>query len=508
MSLTQETFTTLEQEINTKWPTAKYLASDRDIVSVFDFSNRLVRSNPISGTNGRREEFRKELMLEVQPLLGEEIAQSVYEQLKTNHSISTAQHFTPISSPFTLNPTLQRSLAYYQRNEIDRKNIIVLACAGISFANHYIPRSYFFHTASENEVFELQLPFFGRAIDPYPVISKSAYTNESRDQIEKRLRRYQSEKQIKKNEFEKIQQLLQTIFSDEILKQTTFIDQITIQNYHIWRTIFSHHASEMPNLVFLSQERVAAKLLKNYHLYPDSILNKMMFNSDYHKLMLEYFNNITCAFSIERKYGTFLFWGMKKDTTQRLQLFPKNGKLVSFDESIAIDITPEAIGQALENGDLVPGVLLTFLVISFYYGLFISGGLLQPWYLSEAKSAYIKMLTQLGEEDELAYCQGVFTNDSVVTRPSIAFLQGPQNQRIPATGLDMILYGNEQSWPSIIESLKHTMYNELMYRAYPDIYKSYVQDENKSEELLAITEQEVEQFTGIDKKIPAWGVLD
>jgi hypothetical protein len=506
-SLTPALFEQLEQEIAKHWPTWKYLPENKDTLSVYDYAGSRIRSNPVIETSSRRKEFCEEIAMEVKRLFGESTAKSVSEQLKTNHSISTAQHYTPISSPKTLNPTIQTNLAYFGQNTPEKKHIIVLACAGISFTNHWNPRSYTFHTLTENGIVELQLPFFGRAMDPNPIISAPAYTKDSLKHMQKRIHHFQSERLLKKREVKQLQQVLDIIFSEEVLKQKDFVDQLSIQNYHIWNTLFSIYKNN-PSLIFLSQERIALALLKKYHLHTKTILHHILFDTTYHDLLLKYFNNILCAFSLEKKYGTFLFWGVSKNSTQRIQLFPKNGRLVSNDKTFSLDLTPQALQKAIEAEIVIPSVMLTFLVLSLYYGLFLSGGLDQPWYLSEIKDAYIKMLTDLKENQELRYISEIIPNDSVITRASLAFLEDTNSNRIPASGLDLILYQKKDTWPNIIEASKHVVYKELLYRIYPELYKDYCENENKKEILLAITEQEIEKFTGIDKKIPAWVTLE
>lgn len=505
--ITDQQFTKMEEEIYTYWPTAKHLPKNSNTLSVSDYEESLIRSNPVEKTQFRRDEFRTYFRNKVEALLGIEVANSVYRQLATNHSIATAQHYTTLS-PKTLNPTLQTSLAYFNRTEPERENLIVLGCSGISFNNHWYPRGYLFHALIDERIVEHPFAFFGRAYDADPVISAPPFDMEVKKAMTKLLVHYRSEKQIKKREFNKIGQFMEEIlFTPEILSQHHYVDQVSITNFHLWKQIFSSYQGHVPNLIFISQEQLAAELICAYHITSNTILNKFIFNKTWHDLIYKYFNNIMCAFSVERKYGTFLFWGVSKNGKSRVQLFMKNGALSSEDGEYVFAMTPETISMALQNGQLTPSTMLTFIVLSLYYGFFLTGGLDQPTYLTQTKQAYLKLLTDLSMHEEIENCEPIVTDDIVFTRPSLAFLQGPNEQRVPASALDMLLYDAQKAWPMIMEIAKTLPLKKLIYRLYPELYRDYCNHPGKDNELLSINERDIENYTGIDKKIPPIATL-
>jgi hypothetical protein len=501
-NITTEQFAKMEHEISHYWPTAGHLPKDKATVPFFEYAQRLVRKNPVTKTDHRRDEFRTFLKEKVEKLLGKEVAESVYTQLATNHSVATAQHYTPLS-PKTLNPTLQMSLAYFGRTEKDRENLIILGCSGISFNNHWGPRGYTFHSLVDTTIVENQLNFFGRAADAEPVISADPYSTQLQKSMHKTLLHYRSEKLIKKRELNKIKQFIdEIVFTPHVLSQKKFVDQISIVNFHLWKKIFEGYEGTVPNLVFLSQEKIAAELLNTFHIHTDTLLNKVMFDKKWHELIYKYFNNIMCAFSVERKYGTFLFWATPKNTKDRIQLFAKDGVLVSQDNSIQIPMTPNDISKALANEELVPSTMMTFLVLGMYYGFFLTGGLDQPTYLTQTKAAYISLLKELGLTEEIENITPIVSNDIVLTRATLAFLGGPEGQRVPASGLDMWLHTNAQSWLNLIEVSKQVTFQDLLYRLYPELYRDYCEHTNKDKLLLEITERDIEKYEKLDEKIP------
>jgi hypothetical protein len=213
-----------------------------------------------------------------------------------------------------------------------------------------------------------------------------------------------------------------------------------------------------------------------------------------------------CAFSVKRNYGTYLFWATPKNTTDRVQLFEKDGALVSPNGKIKIELTSESISKALENEDITPSTMLTFLVLSLYYGFALTGGLDQPTYLEQTKEAYLAMLSELELTEEVENVKQVVANDMILTRPTIAFLDGPHDQRTHASGLDLLVNGSRDSWQTIIDASKTITFQDILYRLYPELYRDYCKHE-KDPELMKITERQIERYTGTDKKIPAWNTL-
>jgi hypothetical protein len=507
VQLTTEQFTRLEQEINKNWITAPVLPPDIDKVSVFESAEQQIRTSPHIVIRRRQNEFRSLLQKNVRLLLGEDVAASVAKQLETNHSIATAQHSTPLA-PNTLNCTLFNALAYFGRAEADRQNIIVLGCAGVSISNPWYARGHIFHALINDEFIENQLNFFGRAMDSVPVISAPALTKETQKAMTKAVLNDRSHQLVKKREFNKLLQFLEDIaFTKSVLEKRTYIDQLTVMNFHHWKKIFSYYEGNVPNLVFLSQEKIAIELILEHHLGKKTLIHEFIFNKEWHELLYKYFNNIICAFSVEKQYGTFLFWAISKETKSRTQLFMKDGVLSSLDGSYTLEVTPENIRNALIHGEILPSVMLTFVILSLYYGYYLVGGPLQPAYLTAIKNAYVNMMQDLNISEEQQIAKQIITNDATLPRPAMVFLDGPNDQRIPASGLDLYLYGGADSWTKLMEAMKNVTFKEAYYRIYPTIYKNLCKNPDKFEDLLSITERDIEKLKGLDKKIPAWAVL-
>ncbi len=101
------------------WPTAKRLPKNAETLSIFDRTKSFLHT-PLHPTNKKRqEEFLVVLEKEITQLLGNEVAKSVTRQLQKNQSFSTAQHFSSIVHPRTLNATLQSALPFFEADPKD-----------------------------------------------------------------------------------------------------------------------------------------------------------------------------------------------------------------------------------------------------------------------------------------------------------------------------------------------------------------------------------------------------
>lgn len=504
-SLTQEEFDRIESEIYRLWPTAAQLPKDKDTVSLYEYAKRTVRANKTKATEERREEFRTYFAEKVTGLLGEKVGKSVFNQLKTNHSVATAHHFCPLN-PKVLAPTFQSALPGFGSTEPEHENVIVLACAGISFNNPWGARGYQFHLTDESGVTEHSLNYFGRSVDADPVMYAKPFGAESKKAFEKTLLHLRSSKQIHKREFNRLWELTQNLlFTPEILSQKNYLDQITLTNFKLWEQIFAEYPGSKPNLVFLSQEKVAIELMVKHHIFSDSFVNSYLFDPVWHKLAYKHFSGIDCAFDIEKWQGTFLFWGVENGGKKRTQLFLRDGDLSSLSGRLRIPLNPESIASGLREGRLIPSVMLTFLVLSMYYGLFLSGGLDQPHYLTEIKAAHLKLLAELNMHEEIVSCKNVVPNDFVISRPTLLFLEHAGTYT-PATSLDLLVYDKQKPFNQIIESSKHIPFAQFLYRLYPELYTDYCKSEALKKPLTA-TVADFEAFTGIAAKIPPWAQI-
>ncbi len=185
-----------------------------------------------------------------------------------------------------------------------------------------------------------------------------------------------------------------------------------------------------------------------------------------------------------------MFWALPQGAKYRQQLWLEGNELVSTDGTFRLPLQPEAIAEKLESRELIPSMLLTFLILAFYYGLKCLGGFLQPSYLTAMKNAYSQTLRDMGEKEEVE----VFaSNDTKAMGGDLALHQ--------ATGLDLILYGDGNIWPKLVDLAKHMTVEESVGVMMPLFYSVLYQGPESEKNLANIRTEDIIKLIGLDKKI-------
>lgn len=470
----------------------------------FDYAKTHIRENRNKIIKERRYEFNAVIYEYVRKTLGSIIAESVVKQLKTNDSISSVQHFSPLSHPDTLNAVLENALPYFDSNRPDLKNVIVAACAGVSFNNTKFPRGHLFHNNNNGKIELNQFTLLGHTVDARPVIHHDPYFSDGIKESKGSILSLERNGEISKETSQKINRFIESIYNTpHSLSADDFVNQITITNYYIFKNLFQKYNKFTPNLIFLAQEKLVLELIIKNHISQKTVIHDFLFNSDFYPLIDKYFDGITGSFYNEKKLGTYLFWGLPKDSKYRIQLFRKGNRLESLDGSYTIELSPEKIKQAILNKELIPSVMLTFVILAMYYGIFLGGGYEQTYYLTQTKNAFEKLVKETRSEESLNALESLVTRNLVIPRPLLAYFESNDDSRTPATGLDLTVYGDlGENWGKIIYASKNVKLGQIIERTLPSIYREYTKNNEDDYLFSQITERDIEKFNGLDEKIP------
>ncbi len=499
--LTSEIFDDYKKRVFKARPNVEKMYEATKDTTFYNYSKSHIRENRNKIIKTRKDELAKTFYEEVRRTLGSTIAESVVRQLKENSSVSTVQHSSPLGHPDSLNTILQNALPYFDSNRPDLKNVIVLACAAVSFNNTKFPRGHIFHSYENGILHTEDVTLFGHTVDAQTVIHHEPYGAEGIKECQNWLLAFEREGKISKETKQKIGGFINEIYNTpHPLSLNDYVDQLTVTNYWIFRKLFQKYNKFRPNLIYLSQEKITLDLILKNHLDKNTIINKILFEKSHQSLFEKYFDGITGAFSKENNSGTFLFWGYlpsgKKISIQLL-----DGKLVG-ENNFSVELTPGGIKDAIENQKLIPSVALVFLVLAFYYGLILGGGNEQVNNLTTMKGAYTKLLQEINDSENLEAIENLITTNYVIPRPLIAFASGPEDRRFPATGLDLILYGNQgENLGKLINETKNVTVGELLERAFPSFYREYAVSDPEYEKLSKLNERDIEKFRGLDQKI-------
>lgn len=502
-----EKFHTLKEKVLEQKPVLRHIIEKHGNKVLYDYAKEYAQVNLNPPIQHRQDELIGTIQRLVTERLGVDVGKSVSEQLKKYYFVSTTDHHGAICHPFFLNGNLISSATYFDASDPVLSNIIVLACANVSLNNSSYPRGLLFHSNLGNQQEMHRLSFFPASDRLCPVYGYRSYTEQDIERIKQDIERKARAQAITTTVSEKLTHLIDTVYgSGQALAAPTFSDQVTLTNTRLWNQFFAPNHANAPRLIYLEQETVVAELLIDYHLNHDTIIKHILFNPKLEPLVKKYFQGIRGAFSLLEQSGTYFFWALPKGQKYRQQLWKRGEYLVTADESYRIALTPEAIAEALRTKEIIPSMLLTFVVLAFYYGLKCLGGFSQVNYLTFMKRAYIKMLADLENYKSIEVCARVQTKE-LCGEVTLAFLQNSEKKLMPATGLDLLLHGNEMTWTQFVALSRSVTVAEALNPLMGEFYKIIFPESARQADLAAVTSEEITHHTGLHEKIKPCATL-
>jgi hypothetical protein len=496
-------FLTLKEKVLDRRPFLRQIIKKRGKKNLYDYAKEYIEVNLNNPIRKRQDEFINTFKEVVGERLGDRIAKEAAEQFENYYYVSTTDHHGPICHPFFINGNLMAAAPHFEHHDPLLKYVIVLACANISLNNSSYPRGLIFNALKQGRIVEHRVPFFPAKERLCPVYNHRAYTQEDMEKFKQLLGGLVNSGEVPQREADKINEVVDNIFLDpRVLKCGSYSEQITKTNFRLWKEFFGPHAKAAPGLIYLDQEWIVAKLLVKHHLKQDTIINHFLLDARYEPLINHYFEGIMGAFSRNEKYGTYMFWGLPKGAKYRIQLWKEGNFLVSNDGKYKLELTPDNLEKALLDKEIIPGMMLTFVVLSFYYGIKCLGGFSQVDYLTNMKNAYIKMLVDRGNYRSIEVCARAQTKE-MCGDMTIAYLGGPSGEMVPATGIDLILYGDLNTWPTLVRESKEIGLEEAINPMMPEFYSIIYNESQRNPALSYITPALIIKHTRLNQKIKA-----
>lgn len=427
----------------------------------------------------RKNECIKAIRNQASRLLGEEVAASVEKQLKEKFVVSTTDHHGPLVDPFFFNAAWLRTTVILEDN-LENRNVIILAFGNVSLGNGSFPRGLLYHSTLTGN---MQKIFFSPAKDrSKPVFGYAPYAKTILNEAQNKLTQLSTDGGITNDQNNKLQELITDVYSrEEVLACDSYADQITRSNFLFWQKqqqfLESNSLKEIRpvKLVFLQQEEIVISLILDHHLNQESSNRKseiysLIFDQKIQERTEKLFDTITGAFDLQKKTGTFLFWYLTLNN-ERLSLFRKGRTLTTLDGHFVIELAPENIAKLLKAGKLIPGTMLSLLVLEAYYRLECVGGFSQVDYLPKLLSAYFELFG-LEQIDFPNYMGG----ENIVTLINL------RSRKKLATGIDLFLEANESLLNRSVnqsvqekfsQASKMITVRESLQLILPDIYKIF-----------------------------------
>lgn len=486
-----------------KRPVIKNILEKYGSRSVFRYIKEYIATPLPAANTARQEEFITAFKAEVEPRLGKASAERGAKQLRKYYYLSTTDHFGPMYHPWVFNFNILSAAACRESDDEDLTAVITLACSNVSLNNFSFPRGLKFTTPGSDGKAQLnRLAFLPSNAHSYPVYNFRSYGLVDIEKIKKLLPEQIGSIPHATIVKEKLFSLLDTIYaSPDVLSAKNYADQVSLTNQKLWQELQCDCTDHKQiDFIYIEQERVVSRLLVAHHLHAHSPIGARLFDPSAAARFLEIFDQVPEAFDKNAHTGTYLFWYLPPSDKHRVRLLYTEKALVSEDGTVSIPLTAEAITQGLEKGELIPSVLLTFLLMYCYYGVTCLGGMGQTGYLPQIQAAWLKLMNSEQRSAEVDICQKL--NGSLLGgEMTVAYIDSLSGVFAPATSLDLILYGNDDARACIIGQAKSITLSEAMDPNWPDDYPMHFKATDQNPRLAKITGEDIAKLTGLADRI-------
>jgi hypothetical protein len=484
----------LKEAVLSKRPILRQILADHGDLPLREYAQRYhMVASPAVGAD-RRSECIQVITAETQRQLGHDVAASVERQLSHHYYLSTADHLGPLVHPFFLSLNLLRAADYVESRNPNHANVISLACGSISLENSSFPRGVLFHSQATPEAIMQRFPFLSSHIRPSLVNYVPSYTEADMAKVDDLISTKVRSNEITDDEAQRLRAFLADYYLDpHVLASHNFSSQLTKSNWALWKQYFPATAA-VPNLVSLELETVVNQLLK-HHLSKPTFIHQLLFNPSWAE-HLNRFEGIQGAFNRTSKYGTELFWAVPPNSKHRVQLWRQGTALCTDDGSYRVELNPDALARALAANELIPSLLVSYILLACYYGLELLGGFSQTTYLTDMKAAYLTIARDVADDESLAVAEPVKT-DKLGGEFVLAYLETANGDLVPATGLDLMLHGNATvSWERFLGNASQITLEQTLDPMLPEFYRIIYPDSVRDPDLMAITPEAITAANG------------
>lgn len=482
-------------------PVMHGLLSESGQESLFAYAKKFFDLHTAPVHQERRSEFVSAVRALLLPRLGQEETENVCAQLQECSLVSTTDHHAFIQHPYWINANIVTALPYMEAPN-PPSSIVVFSFSSISLNNGSgFPRGLLFHATDDCSGDPVKLPIYPDKEKMGMVYAMRRFTADDLAHATHALQELVKKGEVPQARATAIATMMQETFGrEDVLNAADLCAQITILNARVWPRLFhgsDGQLSHVPGLVYLEIERLVADLLCASHLQNSSSpVHSLLFGKDPERVS-RLFDGITGMFCREKGLGSYLFWGIDQKL-HRTALHLQDGALVSEDGTIRVEMTPDAIANALKTKTIMPGMGLCYILVAFHYGFTCLGGFCQVQDLTELKDAWVAFLRELGMQEEAETAQTVQTRDMSAGGMILAYLPTPRKTLVPATGLDLLLARTEDTRLERLASYaKHVTFRESMYPMLLDNYRVFYTAQERDPALLTFSSEHVTASAGL-----------
>ncbi len=452
---------------------------------------------------------RHELISATQDLLtdrlGSHVAEAVARQLTKYPLVSTADHHGPIDHPFFVNSNIVGSLPYHQHPDLQHLVVFSFASVSINNASAY-PRGIIFHGGINGSSNLIRIPFLPDREKMGVAYDMRAYTPEDLGRAHQAVDRKCTAGDITTERRDAVHRCIDTYFADpHVLDAENLVEQITRVNHRLWPDLFrgqdQEHATDVPDLVYLDIETLVTELLQRHHLTnSNSVIHQLLCDPDYRQSALKHFDGISGAFTEATGSGTHFFWALN-EKKHRKAMHLQGDHLVAEGLDYSIALTPEALAEALRTKQIMPSMMLCYVLVALYYGMKCLGGFSQVNDLTDTKHAWQRVLRDHGNGAEADAVEPVYTTAYGGDGLVLSYIPTRTGSLVPATGIDMLFRDVETSYDHFRQLARTLTLEQISNPMLPEIYSVYYPAAERTAKLQSLTPERILKLTRVDKKL-------
>ncbi len=334
------------------------------------------------------------------PLVGGKLAKNVGNQVIKQKLLLTANHHEVEFCVQALHGNLLYD-AVLQKMGFIKGIVPVFSNTTVNMSNENFPRGIqVYHTNTQMERFPV-FPFRQRNS---LVAVAEGLKKEYLQQTKKNVLRNKVNKTLGPKMEQTIVKLIEEVYEDEkILSQSHYAKQAVLANQKIGKKLYQGTEKEF---LYIELEDVTKRLLIKDLSKENSLVYKLLFDERYKQRLTDLLQGKTGCWDTKQGKGTWFFWGIDKKK-RRVSMVPEirgnqtwiQGKDMEGN-SYAYEYEKENILRLLEEGQIIPGLFVSFLELFFLRSFTMAGGCFQSLYLEDMKKGICKTLESIGGYDK------------------------------------------------------------------------------------------------------------
>ncbi|TVZ39601.1 hypothetical protein P886_4006 [Alteromonadaceae bacterium 2753L.S.0a.02] len=311
-----------------------------------------------------------------------EMDTGIAEQLRLNPVVLTVHHTAPIFHPIAL-----QTLLLAMAGNHPPKCLPVLATDWVPMDNMFHPRGILLPEKDKLVTYHLFSKKTRKQLVSHTNPFDAAMVRNLIDDLNKSSRSGAVSENTKRRGVD----FLETFYLDSrVLGQTSYRRQCSLVNQLAWQKLFPKTA-----LHYINVSDFFLPLLKKSITDQSSIIYKILFDTEFRAAVLDVLDGVGGCWDSRNNSGTLFFWQQKSGKMYPLLKLEHN---CLSNPNAEFELQPQVLYNALQEGDLLPGLFLVFVQLMFVEGLACIGGMRQIGYNQTIREGLLRVCEERAPE--------------------------------------------------------------------------------------------------------------